>query len=52
MEYTKTNDKEIEIVYRQKIFKQDLISEKETIEARLSQINELLGVLDKDAEIL
>jgi hypothetical protein len=48
MEYTKTNNKEIEIVYRQKIFKDDLLSEKETIEARLKDINELLDTLDKD----
>jgi hypothetical protein len=47
MEYTKINSNEIELVNRQKVFKADLISEKETIEKRLIELNELISTLDK-----
>ena len=45
MEYTKKDAKSIEVVNRQIVFEVDLLSEKETIEKRLAEINEMLTAL-------
>lgn len=47
MEFTKINSKEIELVNRQRVFKEDLESEKETLEKRLVEINQLIAELGK-----
>ena len=45
MEYTKIDNNSIEITSKQKVFKADLLSEKETIEKRLAEVNEMLESL-------
>ena len=45
MEYKKLDDDSVEITSKQKVFKADLLSEKETIEARLVEIEDMLKLL-------
>jgi len=45
MEYKKLDDDSVEITSKQKVFKTDLLSEKETIEARLVEIEDMLKLL-------
>jgi len=47
MTYEKIDTNSIEITSKQKVFRADLLSEKETLEARILVLNEMLGVLDK-----
>ncbi len=46
MEFTKIDKDSIEITSTQKVFKADLLSEKETLEARLVELNEMLKELE------
>ena len=51
--FNKLDTDSIELTHKQTIFRADLLSEKETLEARLNEINEMLGVLDeKPKEII
>ena len=45
MEFTKKDDNSVEITHKQQVFRADLISEKETLEARLVELNAILKCL-------
>ena len=47
MNTTKINSNSIKITSEQTVFRADLISEKETLEKRIAELNEMLGVIDK-----
>jgi hypothetical protein len=47
MNTTKIDSNSIKVTHEQVVFRADLLSEKETLEARILVLNEMLGVLDK-----
>ena len=47
MNTTKIDKDTLKLTTEQTVFRADLLSEKETIEARLLVLNEMLGELDK-----
>ena len=47
MTYEKIDSDTLELTHKQTVFKADLLSEKETIEARLFALNEMLNCLNK-----
>jgi hypothetical protein len=46
-EFSKIDADSVEITSKQKVFKKDLISEKETLEARIVVLNQMLEALNK-----
>jgi len=46
MEYKKLDSDSVEVTHKQKVFKADLLSEKETIEARLIELEAMLKTLE------
>ena len=47
MEFNKIDTNSIELTQKQTVFRADILSEKETLEARLLVLNEMLATLDK-----
>ena len=45
MEFTKIDSNTIEQTFKTTVFKTDLLSEKETLEARLKVVNEMIAAL-------
>jgi len=44
---TKIDDNWVELTHLQRISKEDLLREKETLDARLLKVNELLNIVNK-----
>ena len=45
MDYTKIDLNSVEVTSKQTIFKADLLSEKETLEKRIAELNQMLDLL-------